>query len=74
MKKVLYNANSLKAPRKPRKPKLKDVFELKGSHKMADGSVMSGKTHSKKGKLIRKAPARGKKKKNKRPKKQRTGY
>lgn len=74
MKKVLYNMSLLKAPRKPRKPKLKDVFELKGSHKMADGSVMSGKTHSKKSKLIRKAPAKGKRRKSIRPKKPRTGY
>lgn len=75
MKKVLYNMSTMKAPRKPKKPKLKDVFELKGTHKMPDGTIMSGKTHSKNSRVIRKAPSKDKKKKNTpMRRKQKSGY
>jgi len=31
----------------------------KGSHKMADGTVMSGKKHTSKSKVVKKAPKKG---------------
>ena len=57
MKKVLFTNPVLKMPRKKKKPTLKDVFFLKGTHKMSDGTVMSGKTHSKNSRVVKKAPA-----------------
>ena len=55
--KELYNKKVLVAPKKKRKKKLKDVFELKGTHRMPDGTIMSGKTHSKNSRVVRKAPS-----------------
>lgn len=50
---------------KKKKMKLKDIFEKPpNSHMMADGVVMSGKTHNAKSKVLGKL----KKKKNKKPK------
>lgn len=41
-----------KMEKKPRKKTMKDLFE-KGSHKMPNGETHSGKTHTKKSKLIK---------------------
>jgi len=38
----------------PRKPKTKPKPKPKGTHKMPDGTVMSGKTHSKDSKPVKK--------------------
>ena len=58
--KELHGKAMVVAPKKKPKKRLKDVFDMKNTHKMPDGTIMSGKKHSKSSKVVRKAPARSK--------------
>ena len=49
-------------PKKERKVDVKTLFYMKNSHKMADGTIMSGKTHSKNSRVIKKGKGKAKKK------------
>ena len=58
--KELHGKAMIVAPKKKPKIGLKDVFDMKNTHKMPDGTIMSGKKHSKNSRVVRKAPARSK--------------
>ena len=51
-------------PKKERKVDVKTLFYMKNSHKMADGTVMSGKTHTKNSRVIKKGTGKKAKKKS----------
>lgn len=63
------NVMKMLEPKKYVKPKkkiaLNKLFDMKNTHTMPDGTIMSGKTHTKNSKLIRKGNKK-KKKMNKR--------
>ena len=51
---VLKMLEPKKYKKKTPKTPLNKLFDMKNTHKMPDGTIMSGKTHTKNSKLIRK--------------------
>ena len=47
------NDKMTKKPKKPKYNKLSDLFDVKNTHKMPNGETHTGKTHTKKSKLIK---------------------